>query len=210
MALATYQHTPIKDLDALLRYLTEDLGYRKGVAVFVMNERYKDGHLWLTKVEYVGVKPQGEVPIDPKFGHIELDHGRMRFVPRERLWRKAIYKIAEGCDARAIWPPRPPASQTSPDEQQDERLVQSAPSTPTAALPPSPKPAVAPSEKTKETMETRLINFMKELHLESGLLPREVLRAVKQPYKDKYHDEPSQSSVTRAYNKYTSTKQSAE
>jgi hypothetical protein len=59
-------------------------------------------------------------------------------------------------------------------------------------------------------METRLINFMKELHLESGLLPREVLRAVKQPYKDKYHDEPSQSSVTRAYNKYTSTKQSAE
>src|SRR6516165_5168900 len=104
MAQAVEQHTPIKDLDDLLRYLTEDSAYTKGVAGYVANQRYKDGHLRLTKVEYVGVKPQGEVPIDPEFGHIEVHRGRMRFVPREPLWRKAIYRIAEGCDARAIWP----------------------------------------------------------------------------------------------------------
>jgi hypothetical protein len=123
MALAVEQHIPIKYLDDLLRYLTEDSGYTKGVAEYMANQRYKDGHLRLTKVEYVGVKPQGEVPIDPQFGHIEVRRGRMRFVPRELLWRKAIYKIAEGCDARAIWPCRPPASQPAPDQQLVEDKV---------------------------------------------------------------------------------------
>jgi hypothetical protein len=104
MALATYQHTRIDDLNDLLRYLTEDLGYTKGVAVYMANQRYKDGDLRLTKVEYVGIKPQGEIPIAAEFGHIEVHRGRMRFVPREPLWRKAIYRIAEGCDVRAIWP----------------------------------------------------------------------------------------------------------
>jgi hypothetical protein len=120
MALATYLHTPIKDLDDLLRYLTEDLGYRKGVAAYMTNERYKDGDLWLTKVEYVGVKPQGEVPIDPEFGQIELRRGRMQVVPRKPLWRKARYRIAEGCDARAIWP-RPPAPLPAPDRQPEDK-----------------------------------------------------------------------------------------
>jgi hypothetical protein len=111
------QPTPINDLDDLLRYLTEDSGYTKGVAEYMANQRYKDGHLRLTKVEYVGVKPQGEVPINPKFGYIELHRGRMRFVPREPLWRKASYRIAEGCDVRAIWPPHPqqPENKAGPD-----------------------------------------------------------------------------------------------
>ena len=44
--------------------------------------------------------------------------------------------------------------------------------------------------------------FEKDLNLKPGMLPAEVLRAVKQPYKDKYYDEPSQSSVTRGYDEY--------
>ena len=44
----------IDDLDDLLRYLTKDLGYSKGVAVYMMNQRYQqpdlDGQLQLTKV----------------------------------------------------------------------------------------------------------------------------------------------------------------
>jgi hypothetical protein len=118
MARAVEQHIRIDNLNDLRRYLTQDLGYSKGVAVYMMNQRYLDGQLQLTKVEYVGVKPQGEVPIGPEFGHIELDHDRVRVVPRIPLWRKAIYRIAEGCDARAIWPRRPPAFQPAPDQQE--------------------------------------------------------------------------------------------
>jgi len=119
MSQAADQNTPIRDLGALLRYLTVELGYTKGVAVFMMNERYLDGQLELTKVEYVGVKPQGEVPIDSEFGHIELDRRGVRFVSRIKLWRKVIYRIAEGCDVRGIWPRRLPAAQTAPDQQPD-------------------------------------------------------------------------------------------
>ena len=197
MALATYLHTPIKDLDDLLRYLTEDSAYTKGVAGYVANQRYKDGHLRLTKVEYVGVKPQGEVPIDPEFGHIEVHRGRMRFVPREPLWRKAIYRIAEGCDARAIWPaPSAPIA-----------------SAPIVALPPPCKPT-APPKKTnpitlpkkpkRKTQHTKLIDLMEELHLETGMLPRDVRTDIEPAYKNKHHVAvaPSRSAITRAYNDY--------
>jgi hypothetical protein len=67
-----------------------------------------------------------------------------------------------------------------------------------------PRPPTA-SKKPKETLETRLVSIMKDIGLKkSGLLPREVLKAVKQPYKDKYRDEPSQSAATRAYDQYKS------
>ena len=38
MAEAVNQHTPIKDLDALLPYLTEELGYEKYDALWEMQE----------------------------------------------------------------------------------------------------------------------------------------------------------------------------
>jgi hypothetical protein len=121
MAQAVEDLTPIRDLDDLLEYLTKNLRCTKVVAVRVMNEAYLAGHLRLTKVEYVGVKPQGEVPINFEFGHIELDpYGRPRFVPRTKLWRKAIYRIAEGCDVRAIWSRCPPASQTAPVQRPED------------------------------------------------------------------------------------------
>jgi hypothetical protein len=96
----------------------------------------------------------------------------------------------------------PSASQTASDEQQDERLVRPTPSTPGALLPPSHKPTTPSKKRKRPTMHDRLISLMKDLKLKPGMLPHEVLRAVKQPYKDKYHDEPSQSAVTRAYDEY--------
>jgi hypothetical protein len=86
--------------------------------------------------------------------------------------------------------------------EQEVRAIRSAPSTPEASPLPSHKPT-APSKKRKRpTVEDRLISLMKDLDLKPGMLPHEVLRAVKQPYKNKYHIEPSQSAVTRAYDKY--------
>jgi hypothetical protein len=165
MARAVEQHIRIDNLDDLRRYLTKDLGYSKGVAVYMMNQRYLDGQLQLTKVEYVGVKPQGEVPIDPEFGHIELDHDRVRFVPRRMLWRKAIYRIAEGCDVRTIWPRRPPASQPAPDQQEgkagpDSFKPEAARSF--AALPPASSKEPTPLEKGAAKAKPRK---PKQLHM---------------------------------------------
>jgi hypothetical protein len=197
MALAIYQHTRIDDLNDLLRYLTEDLGYTKGVAVYMANQRYKDGDLRLTKVEYVGIKPQGEIPIDAEFGHLESDHRGLRFVSRKKLWRKTIYRIAEGCDVRAIWPdPSAPIA-----------------SAPIAALSPPCKPTtppkktnpITPPKKPKrKTQHTKLIDLMEELHLETGMLPRDVRTDIEPAYKNKHHIAvaPSRSAITRAYNDY--------
>jgi hypothetical protein len=122
----------------------------------------------------------------------------------ERLYPAILYPTTAA-------PPPPPASQTAPEEQQGERFVQPAPSTPRAPLPPSHKPTV-PSKKRKRkrpTAHDRLISLMtvfeKDLNLKPGMLPAEVLRAVKQPYKDKYHNEPSKSAVTRAYDQIEAT-----
>jgi hypothetical protein len=120
MAEAAEQHTPIKDLDDALHYLTVELGYRKGVAIFMMNERYLDGDLLLEKQECVrDGEPYGDaVPIDAKFGYIELDpQGRVRVAPRTKLWREARYRIAEACDVRAIWSPHPPAAHATQDQR---------------------------------------------------------------------------------------------
>jgi hypothetical protein len=112
MDQAAEQHTSIKDLDDLLRYLTE-VGYTKGVAIYSMNQHYHDGQLRLEKQDLIlDDEPYGGwIAIDTEFGHLKLDrHGHVQVVPRVKLWRKARYRIAEGCDVRAIWPPRPPAS----------------------------------------------------------------------------------------------------
>ena len=121
MAQAANQHTRIHDLDDALHYLTVELGYRKGVAVFMMNERYLVGDLRLEKQDIIGDdEPYGGwIAIDAKFGHLELDrHGRMQVVPRIKLWRKPRYRIAEGCDVRAIWSP---ASQPAPEQQPKDK-----------------------------------------------------------------------------------------
>jgi hypothetical protein len=84
-----------------------------------------------------------------------------------------------------------------------------------APLPPPRKPVTSSkktkpatsSKKQKATLETRLINLMEELELKPGMFPREVRQAIKQPFKNKkYRDQPSYSTITRAYNKHTGTK----
>jgi hypothetical protein len=207
MALAIEQLTRIDDLDDLLRYLTEDLSYRKGVAVYLMDQHYLDGQLLLEKQDYIhdGEPYGGWDPIDAKYGHLEFDrHGRMRVVPRIKPWREARYRIAEQCDARAIWPLHPTAPQPAPDQQPEDK----------SGPDPSEKPKETLGTKPKENLETRLIDLMKELQLKSGMFPREVRATIKQPFKDKfkdkYDDQPAHSTITRAYKKYTSAKQSAE
>jgi hypothetical protein len=78
---------PIKDLDDLLDYLTENLRCTKNVAGCVMNEAYLDGQLRLEKQDLIrdGEPYGGWIPIDAKFGHIEPDHRGVRFVPREPM-----------------------------------------------------------------------------------------------------------------------------
>jgi len=114
-------------------------------------------------------------------------------------------------------PPLPPSKEPAPRKKrrkakqpshvghvpqlQDERLLSSHKS-----IPPSKK-----RKRKRPTVHDRLVSLMKDLELKSGMLPHEVLRAVKQHYKDKYHNEPSQSAVTRAYDQHeaaptTSTK----
>ena len=92
------------------------------------------------------------------------------------------------------------------DIEREERLYPT-----TVALQSSRKPitplkktkSITPTKKAKETEETRLVSLMKGIGLaKSGLLPREVRKAVKQPYKDKYHDDPSDSPIARAYRTY--------
>jgi hypothetical protein len=112
MALAETDPTRIDDLDDLLRYLTEELGNEKYAALWEMEQKYLDGQLQLTKREYrIDGTPYGDaVTIDALYGHIELDRrGRVQIVPLIPLWREVRYGIAEGCDARAIWPHPPKA-----------------------------------------------------------------------------------------------------
>jgi hypothetical protein len=60
----------------------------------------------------------------------------------------------------------------------------------------------SPKAPKKKTQHQRLVELMQELKLESGKLPREVRKVVVPKYKEKYHDEPSHSAITRAYKAY--------
>jgi hypothetical protein len=189
MALAADHHTPISDLDDLLRYLIEELGYARGVAFYMMKERWAAGELLLEKQEYVAdCKPYGDaVVIDAKFGDLELHRGQVRVVPRIKLWREVSYKIAEQCNIRALWP---------------------ALSTPMAALPttalPPPRKTNPPKKAKRETQHDRLINLMNEHQLPAGILPRDVRTVIESAYKTKHRVAvaPSRSAITRAYNEY--------
>src|SRR5262249_37647502 len=122
MAQAGDDPTPIKDPDDLLRYLTEELGYRKGVAIYSMNQHYHgqlDGRLLLEKQDLIrDDEPYGSwVTTNAELWDLKLDRdGHVQVIPRIKLWRKARCRIAEGCDVRAIWPPHSPASETA-DQQ---------------------------------------------------------------------------------------------
>src|SRR5262249_15910169 len=70
--------------------------------------------------------------LNPKAKSRLTPNSDTRFVSQIKLWRKTIYKIAEGCDARAIWPPHLPASQTLPDQQPGDPIKVDASRTPTA------------------------------------------------------------------------------
>jgi hypothetical protein len=114
-----------RGLGDLLDYLTENLRCTKVVAACVMNEAYLDEQLQLEKQDLIrdGEPYGGWIPIDAKFGHIELDpYRRVRFVPRVRPWREARYRIVEGCDVQVIWPPQPPASQTAPVQRPEDEV----------------------------------------------------------------------------------------
>jgi hypothetical protein len=133
MAQVADQLTPIKDLDGAFRYLTEELGYDRYAALCEMSERIWGGQLRLTRQRYVlgkpysptDGKPYNPEPVDPSFFRskltLDFDHRHDRVEVVERVaglpW-DLRYRIAEGCDARAIWP-RPLASQTAPVQQPD-------------------------------------------------------------------------------------------
>jgi hypothetical protein len=130
------EHIPReRTLDDLLRYLTEDLGYEKYAALCEMQERIWDGQLRLTRQRHVDGKPYSPTdgkpynpePVDPSFFRskliLDFDHRHDRVEVVERVvglpW-DLRYRIAEGCDVRAIcWSRRPPASQLPEDKTGD-------------------------------------------------------------------------------------------
>jgi hypothetical protein len=123
MAQAETDPTRIHDPDDLLRYLTEELGFQKGVAIYAMNQHYHDGQLRLEKQDLIrdGEPYGGWIAIDAKFGDLKLDgDGHVRVVPRIKPWREARYRIAEQCDARTIWPLHSPASETADQQLKDK------------------------------------------------------------------------------------------
>jgi hypothetical protein len=197
MARAVEQHTPREwSLDDYVDDLIATLGCERDAALWEMWDRIVNKRLLLIRQRLVDGKPCNPAdgkPYNPEvvkpsyvrsnFNFNFDDNDRVKVISRE--WFYYRYTVAE--------PPRPPEAHPAADQQRED------------------KAGPDPSKKPKETVETRLINIMKKLDLESGMFPREVLKAVKQPYKDKYHNEPSQSTVTRAYDEYeaaptTSTK----
>jgi len=128
MAQAIDHPTPIKDLDDLLRYLTEELRYSKGVAIYSMNQHYHgqlDGRLVLEKQDLIDDEPYGGwVTTNANLWDLKLGgDGHVQVIPRIKLWPKAHHRRAEECDPRAIWPPQPAASQAAPDQQPADRAV---------------------------------------------------------------------------------------
>jgi hypothetical protein len=173
MAQAANQHTPIKDLDDVLRYLTVELGYKKGVAVFMMNERYSAGDLRLERQDCIrdGEPYGGWIAIDAKFGYLKLDRkGHVRVEPRVKLWREARYRIAEGCDVRALFSPRPPAAQTAPDRQPEDKAAR------------DPVDSIKRALSKSDRVHNILVDLDGEGRLGDDLQPNEIEKLVKPKY----------------------------
>jgi hypothetical protein len=117
------------DLDDVLRYLTEELGYEKYAALCEMRERIWDGQLRMMRQRHVDGKPYSPTdgtsydpePVKPSFVRsnliLDFDHRHERvevISPLGFEWWDFRYRIAEGCDVRTIWPPRSPAQQNKP------------------------------------------------------------------------------------------------
>ena len=120
MAQAGDHPTPIKELDDLVDYLTENLRCTKDIAVCVMDAAYSAGHLWLERQDLIrDGEPYGDWIAVHDFGHLKPDSdGHVQVVTK--LWRKARYRIAEQCDARTIWPLHSPASETADQQLKDK------------------------------------------------------------------------------------------
>jgi hypothetical protein len=113
------------NLDDVLRYFTEELGFEKYAALCEMRERIWDGQLRLTRQRHVDGKPYSPTdgkpynpePVDPIFFRSKLildfdpRHDRVEVTSQLGFeWCDFRYRIAEDCDARALWP-RSPAQQ---------------------------------------------------------------------------------------------------
>jgi hypothetical protein len=127
MAQAGDYPTSIKELDDLVDYLTENLRCTKDVAVDVMNQHYHGqlgGRLVVEMQDLIrdGEPHGGWVTTNANLWDLKLDRDdHVQVIPRIELWRKAIGRIAEQCDARAIWPPHPPPSEPAPDQQPEDK-----------------------------------------------------------------------------------------
>jgi hypothetical protein len=126
MAKAEAKHTPTDwDLIDVLRYLTlAPLSYEIDAALREMEQRLGDGQLPLKVEHYVEGKLHSFV-MDPfQFRHkynLKLDGDWMWVVPRSGIqWGKRDYTVAEQ-DVITLWPPRPPAAQTAPDLQPEDK-----------------------------------------------------------------------------------------
>jgi hypothetical protein len=166
MALATYQHTSIEwNLIRLFDYLRLELGKKKKRALDEMEYRRLAGHLKVIVREYdADGNPKGkpfDLGTDKKN---KLVYDRVWVHPLGLPWGDFRCTVTEQ-NVRDLWSPRPPASLPAPDRQ------------------PEDKAGPDPSEKPKETLETRLINLMAELQLKSGMFPREVRATIKRNLK---------------------------
>ena len=162
MALAIEQYTPLDEdrwtLDQAFDHLTVTLGYPKKRALDEMEQHRLAGRLVVQVHKIVDGKPQG----DPEYLPPDKKHKLVRdlgwVVPQNHKWgdnRWTVYKQR----VKELWPSRSPAFPSTPDQL--------------------PENKAGPDPKPKETLETRLIDLMRELKLKSGMLPREVRKAIK-------------------------------
>jgi hypothetical protein len=210
MAKAKEKHTPNLDWDLtdLHRYLCVELGYEIDPALREIENAIATGRLELKVQGFVMGIPQGDaVKVDPFDFRIDFElkfdrYAKMVMLVQiiDREWSALFfegskpvpfverrYTISEEA-ARVVWPASP---------ESDAPLPQ--------PITPSKKANKKANKKAKPTQHARLVTIMENLKLKkSGMLPREVRKAVTQPYKNEHHEEPSDSAIARAYGDYLS------
>jgi hypothetical protein len=150
MAQAAYKHTPTDwiSLNVLLRYLSlAPFAHSIDRALHEIWQRISSGELRLKVEHHVDGKLQS-YEIDPFYFRanytLELDsYSLVRVVRRGGLqWGRRDYKVAVQ-DALALWPSHPPASQTAPAQQLEDKTGTGHPlATLPASDPPSTKPTI--------------------------------------------------------------------